>query len=73
MVITSTLNKTAIKLSELSRVYQYSNREVPLKDVRELIVSNSGNHRITTTDGILPVIAPGWLAIHIDDGKPWTV
>lgn len=62
------------KLTERERVYVYPNGEVKLSEVRELVVRPSGSHRVRTEDGKLHVIAPGWLAIHIDDGgKDWTL
>lgn len=64
-----------IALTERERVYDFgAGRTVTLTDVRELIVRDSGTHRVTTADGRLHIIAPGWLAIHIDDhGRDWTV
>jgi hypothetical protein len=62
-------------LTERERVYDFGGgRTVILTDVRELVVRDSGTHRITTADGRLHIIATGWLAIHIDtDGRDWTV
>jgi hypothetical protein len=64
-----------VALSERSRVYAYGNgKSVKLADVVELVVRPSGNHRVRTADGLLHIVAPGWLAIHIDDGgNGWTV
>ena len=63
-----------IPLTEKTRTYEFSwDKKVILEDVIELIVRPSGTHRIRTADGNLHIIAPGWLAIHIDDGgKGWT-
>ncbi|MGW9587478.1 hypothetical protein [Microbacterium sp. NPDC055455] len=62
------------ELTEKTRIYDFGTHSVTLTDVRELIVSASGNHRIRTGDGNLHIIAPGWFAVHIDDGgKGWTV
>lgn len=63
------------KLTERQRVYDYgAGRTVTLTDVRELIVRDSGTHRVTTADGRLHILAAGWLAIHIDDdGRDWTL
>lgn len=64
----------AIELTEKTRTYDFGVHTVELEEVRELIVSASGNHRIKTADGRLHIVAPGWFAIHIDDGgKGWTV
>lgn len=64
----------AISLTERTRVYDFGDKQIQLDDVRELIARNSGTHRVRTADGKLHVIAPGWLAIHIDNGgKDWTV
>ena len=63
-----------VELTEKSRIYDFGAHQVVLEDITELVVRSSGTHRVKTTDGRLHVIAPGWLAIHIDDGgKGWTV
>lgn len=61
-------------LTEKSRVYDFGTHKVELSEVRDLFISDSGNHRVTTEDGQLHIIRPGWYAIHIDDnGKDWTL
>lgn len=63
-----------VELTEKTRTYDFGEHSVVLEGVVELVVRDSGTHRIKTQDGLLHVIAPGWLAIHIDDGgKGWTV
>ena len=63
-----------VVLTEKTRVYDYGSHKIELSNVIELVVRDSGTHRIKTDDGLLHVIAPGWFAIHIDDrGKGWTV
>jgi hypothetical protein len=62
-----------VALNEDSRTYLFANRDIELTDVRELIVRDSGTHRVRTADGRLHVIAPGWLAITIvDSSQEWT-
>ena len=75
MTTTPIAAETPIALTEKERVYDYGNgKTVVLTNVVELIVRESGSHRVRTQDGKLHVVAAGWLAIHIDDdGKPWTV
>lgn len=69
----SVTDQTPIQLTEKTRVYDFGDQQVQLDDVRELIVRDSGTHRVRTADGQLHIIAPGWLAIHIDDdGNDWT-
>ena len=71
---TPVAEQTPIQLTETTRVYDFGDRQVRLDDVRELIIRDSGTHRVRTGDGQLHVISPGWLAIHIDDGgKDWTI
>lgn len=57
-----------IKLNEKSRTYFFPNDQtIILYDVVELIIRESGNHSLTTADGNLHVIIPGWLSIQIDE------
>jgi hypothetical protein len=61
-----------IKLNEKERIYTFPNNEkVVLKDVTELIVRESGTHRLKTKDGKLHIIPTGWIHIEIDDSE-WT-
>lgn len=71
---TTPISDEGVQLTERVRVYQFPGGEtVELHEVRHLMVRKSGNHRIITEDGKLHIIAPGWLAVHIDDGgKGWT-
>lgn len=62
----------AIELNEKSRTYTFPGGDkVALTNVTELIVSESGNHRIKAA-GKLHIIPPHWIHIEIDD-KDWTV
>lgn len=71
---TSIADETPITLTETARIYDFGDKQVVLQDVRELIVRESGSHRVRTADGMLHIIARGWIAVHIDDGgKGWTV
>lgn len=63
----------AIKLCEKERVYIFPNNEkVVLKNVTELIVRDSGTHRLKTADGKLHIVRDGWIHIEIDETE-WTV
>lgn len=64
-----------IKLEEPERVYIYPGGDtVTIKDVTELVVRDSGTHRLKDKDGNLWIIAKGWLAIKVrtPDGN-WIV
>ena len=64
-----------VKLNEKVRRYLFPDTGFTLYDVTELIVSDSGNHRIKTKDGKLHIISPGWVHIEITPGaeQDWTV
>lgn len=68
-----------VVLHETSRTYTYSGCEpIRLENVIELVVTNSGNHRIKTRDAHgrvkLHILAPGWVHIEIhDESEEWTV
>lgn len=64
----------AIKLTEQTRTYYFPNNEqVKLMNVVELIVRDSGTHRLKTADNKLHIIPIGWLHIEIEDKGEWTV
>lgn len=62
-------------LHEKSRVYYFEAkdgfREIEVTNVRELLVSKSGGHRLTKSDGYLVYIPTGWLAIKIHSNFGW--
>jgi hypothetical protein len=59
------------EVNEKQRTYHYLNgAKIILKNVTEVIVSASGNHRVKA-DGKLWIIATGWIAVEIDE-KEWT-
>lgn len=61
------------EVTEEYRIYEYVGHRILIDKPRRVKISDSGNHRIQTEDGQLHIIAPGWIAIHIDDnGKGWT-
>lgn len=65
-----------IKLKEDERVYDYGLGKIAtLKNVVELVVKKSGDHRLKTADGKLHIVPPGWIHIIITDNerKDWTV
>lgn len=62
-----------IKLKEKERIYHFpDNSTVVLNNVVELIVRDSGTHRVKTDDNKLHIIPTGWIHIEIDE-KEWTV
>lgn len=64
---------TVFNPPEKSRVYIFPNDEkVTLENVTELMVSNSGNHRLKTQDGKHHIIPVGWLHIELEIDN-WTV
>ncbi len=64
-----------VKLDEVSRTYHYPEGAAQaFHGVAELLVSASGNHRLTLNDGKLAVVAAGWRVIVIDNGgRGWDV
>ncbi len=64
-----------IPLTENSRAYYFGKQKIiVILNPRELIVRESGTHRITDEIGMLWVIPTGWIAIEIDNGgKDWDV
>ena len=68
------IEDTATKLAETARTYRYADTEIQLENVVELVVRESGTHRVKTADGRLHIIAAGWLAITIEDPThDWTM
>jgi hypothetical protein len=63
----------SIQLKEKSRTYFFPNNEqVLLENVTELIVRESGTHRLKTADGKLHIVPAGWVHIVID-APDWTL
>ena len=61
-----------LKSVEAERVYIYENGfKLIIKEVTEVSVSPSGNHRLETLSGKKYVIAPKWIAIELDV-ESWT-
>ena len=55
------------KVTEKTRLYVFpNNQKIRIDYIRELKVSDSGNHRIITLDGKLHIIPFGWLHIEIE-------
>ena len=66
-----TVNKT-MYICEHKRVYYFPKGDkVELYDIVEIIVRESGNHRIKTADGNLHIVASGWLHIEIEGFGDW--
>lgn len=65
---TKELEDQAVTLSEAKRTYHFPDGQgIEFENIIELIVHDSGTHRLKTNDGRLHIVAPGWLAITIDD------
>jgi len=61
------------KLNEKQRIYYFPGGDkVVLNEVIELLVRESGTHRIKTADKKLHIIPNNWIHIEIDDSE-WTV
>lgn len=57
---------------ERTRTYVYpGGHEVVLCNVTRFLARESGTHRLQTKDGMLHIVAPGWLHIQID-ADAWT-
>lgn len=68
----SSLGKTTlIHPPEKERIYHFPNGDRVLKNVCELIIRPSGQHRLKTTDGKHHIIPQGWLEIELDI-EQWT-
>jgi hypothetical protein len=62
-----------ITLKEKERIYYFpGGNKVQLKNVTELIVRDSGTHRLKTADNKLHIVPIGWIHIEIDESE-WTV
>jgi len=60
------------KVNENSRRYLFPNdEEIVIDNVRDIQVSSSGGHRLTTKEGGMVYIPFKWLAIDIDSDKGW--
>lgn len=57
-----------------SRIYTFPNKTVKIKNIVELVVRDSGTHRLKTSNGKLHIIPEGWVHIEITTPKKdWTV
>lgn len=61
-----------ISLNERSRTYVFRDAQLVICDITELIVTNSGNHRLKTKSGLMYIVRPEWLYMIID-ADDWTV
>lgn len=60
------------ELNENSRTYYFPDDEhFDISGVREIKVSSSGGHRLTTKEGTMYYIPFKWIAIEIDSDKGW--
>lgn len=61
-----------IQLQEKKRIYFFEEGQtVVLEDTTELVINESGSHRVKTVDGSLHIIPNRWEHILVD-GKEWT-
>ena len=59
-------------ICECKRTYHFPGGDtVELHDLYEIIVRESGSHRIKTADGKMHIIARGWLHIEIEGCGDW--
>jgi len=65
-------------IHEKERTYYFPNPitgkdwyTIGVSDVRELIVSKSGGHRLTTKDGRMIYVRSGWICIEIKSDFGW--
>lgn len=70
------MNPKTVKIPEKQRTYFYPKEdggfyEVTVENVVEVMVSESGNHRLKTADKKLNIVPAGWLRIEID-AEDWT-
>lgn len=64
---------SAVALKEQARSYIFPGGDrVDLVDVVELVVRESGTHRLKTADGKLHIIPTGWIHIEVT-AQDWTV
>ena len=56
---------------EKTRTYTFPNGSVSVNDVKRISVSDSGTHRLETSDGKKHIIPTGWLHIELDVDS-WT-
>lgn len=68
------LKEEAIELQEKKRTYDFGKvlGKVVLENVTELVVRESGRHRLKTADGKLHIVPVGWIHVEIDASE-WTV
>lgn len=64
----------AVAVEEKSRTYNYGKElgKVKIEKVTELVVRESGTHRLKTADGRLYIQPTGWIGIEIE-AADWTV
>lgn len=64
---------TVLDPAETLRVYRFPDgHTVELANVTHIHVSDSGTHRLVTTDGTLHIVHHGWLHIEIT-ALDWTL
>jgi len=59
-------------VNEKTRKYTFENgKTIELEDVEQIIITDSNNHRINTSDGKLHIIPPTWIHIEIESDGIW--
>lgn len=67
------MTETPIELNEKERTYRYiGGHTLSFQNVTELIVRESGTHRLKTADDNIHIVLPGFIAITIGE-KEWTI
>lgn len=69
------MTEKTVKLNEKYRAYDFGPfGKIELENVIELVVRDSGTHRLKTADGHLHIVPEGWIHIEIEDEiKEWTL
>lgn len=51
---------------ERKRIYIFPECELELENVCKISISNSGTHRLETTDGMKHIVPVGWVCISLE-------
>ena len=65
------MKNIAYQVKEKKRKYTFVGATVELEDVEQIIITDSNNHRINTSDGLLHIIPPKWIHIEIESDGIW--
>jgi len=57
-----------------TRIYTFPNKRIKIKNIIELVVRDSGTHRLKTQNNHLHIVPIGWVHIEIiTPKKDWTI